>query len=204
QLRINAIHRVRIPRLPHLHNPSVFDPDIALYDAPMIQNHRVRNHQAQRAIFPLAQSSAALPHPVANHFPAAKRNLVPVMRKILLHLNHQFRIRQTNPIPLRWSIQIRISPPRNLQAHCSFSSPSNPNPRVFARSIALSRTPAAPSAPAPNPFPPCITRAPPNSVNSTSFSSPGSNRTAVPAAIFNRIPYAAPRSNATPRFVSKK
>ena len=45
---------------------------------------------------------------------------------------------------------------------------------------------------------------PPIATSSTSRVSPGSKRTAVPAAMLSRMPYAAARSNASQRLTSKK
>lgn len=58
--------------------------------------------------------------------------------------------------------------------------------------------------PVASPFPPEIILAPPISHSVTVLTSPGSKRTAVPAAMSSRLPYALPRSNVNAELVSMK
>src|SRR5262245_48214370 len=70
--------------------------------------------------------------------------------------------------------------------------------------MVASRTASASSAPSTRRFRPITFRAPPIATSSTSRVSPGSNLTAVPDAMFKRMPYAAARSNARQRLTSGK
>jgi hypothetical protein len=60
------------------------------------------------------------------------------------------------------------------------------------------------TVPVASPFPPEMMRAPPIGTNATVLVSPGSKRTAVPAAMSRRRPYARARSNASAPLVSMK
>src|SRR5436190_18297415 len=75
----------------------------------------------------------------------------------------------------------------------------------YCRSHSLSRASAAAlSPPAVRPLSPNTRRAPASSTSVTRFSSPGSKRTAVPAATLSRMPNACARSNRSARLTSKK
>mmetsp|Transcript_882 Transcript_882/g.3440 ORF Transcript_882/g.3440 Transcript_882/m.3440 type:complete len:370 (+) Transcript_882:3219-4328(+) len=76
-------------------------------------------------------------------------------------------------------------------------------PRASARSRAAAAL-AGVSAPSARPLPPRPTLLPPTSTSTTVFSSPGSKRTAVPAAMCRRRPYACARSNSSQLLASKK
>src|SRR4030095_9049828 len=75
---------------------------------------------------------------------------------------------------------------------------------ALALRVGLAFAAAHVSFPFTRPLIPYTVRVPPSATNSTSRVSPGSKRTAVPAAIFRRIPYAAARSKSSARFTSKK
>src|SRR6185295_1295977 len=98
ELRIHSLHRVRIAGFADSHDPAVLYSDVALHDAPMIQNHRVRDHQVQRAIRHFAQSSTALRHAIADHFAAAESDLVAVVREIFLDFHDQLGVRLANAV----------------------------------------------------------------------------------------------------------
>src|SRR5262249_42074464 len=70
--------------------------------------------------------------------------------------------------------------------------------------MAASRTASASSAPSTRRFRPITSRRPPIATNSTSRVSPGSKRTAVPQAMFKRMPYPAARAKTRQRLTSKK
>src|SRR5215470_9369097 len=70
--------------------------------------------------------------------------------------------------------------------------------------MVASRTASVSSAPSTSRFRPITSRAPPIATSSTSRVSPGSNRTAVPDAMFRRMPYAAARSKTSHRLTSRK
>src|SRR5262249_51116091 len=67
-----------------------------------------------------------------------------------------------------------------------------------------SRTASASSAPSTRRLRPITSRVPPIATSSTPTVSPGSNLTAVPDAMFRRMPYAAARSKTRQRLTSRK
>ena len=115
----------------------------------------------------IARGSRTLPHAVANDLAAAEGDLVAIGREILLDFDDQFGIGQAHPVAGGRPVQIRVGFPGNREAHL-FGSFLLPWPRW-----------------------PSTSRSPANSTKRTSFSSPGSNRTEVPAGMFRRMPRAA-------------
>src|SRR5579859_1460079 len=119
--------------------------------------------------------AGALPHAVSNDLATPEGDLVAISREILLDFNDQFGIGQPHSIALSRAIQVRVGSPGDREAHL---------------------------------FPlllwPSTSRSPANSTRRTSFSSPGSNLTEVPAGMFRRMPRAASRSKSSASFTSKK
>src|SRR5208282_5895819 len=163
-----------------LHDAAIFHSDVALHDAPVVEHNRVGDDQIECAVVGLAHRAAALAHAVADHLAAPEGDLVAVVREVLLDLDDQLGVGEADAVARGRTIQVGIDAARDVQAHRAFSS------RTFLS--ARSRAPAASSVPPTAPRNPWITRAPPTSVTSTSFSSPGSKRTAVPAAMLRRMP----------------
>lgn len=133
QLRIDAFHRIGISRLPYLHDAAVLDSDVAFDDAPMIDDHRVRNNEVKRSRRTVACYLAALAHAIANDFTAAKSDLIAVGREVLFDLDDQIGISQTNSIASRWTVEIGISATRDSQSHGSVSD------RLFSLSFVRGR-----------------------------------------------------------------
>ena len=61
---------------------------------------------------------AALPHAIANGLASAEGDFVAIDGEVPLHLEHQIRIRQTNPVPRGWAIQIGIDAARKCCGSC--------------------------------------------------------------------------------------
>lgn len=72
------------------------------------------------------------------------------------------------------------------------------------RSATIASVRAGSTTPLARRFPPETTRAPAIAQSVTVLTSPGSKRTAVPAAMSRRMPYARPRSKRSAAFVSMK
>ena len=117
-----------------------------------------------------ARGGRALAHSVANHFSAAKRDLVAVGGEVFLHFDDELRVGQPDAVARGGAVQVGVNSPRDLRAH---SLPSNG---------------LLPSAPFTRPLWPWTILEPANSTSGASFSSPGSKRIAVPAGISRRIP----------------
>src|SRR5262249_2706563 len=114
-----------------------------------------------RAVLAFAQHSAALPHAVSNHLAAAKRDLIPVAREILLHFDQQLGVRQPNAVASRRPVEVGVRSARDREAQRFFSSPgaseepaAKPKFSFLARSIARSRAPAELSGPSTSPLTP--------------------------------------------------
>src|ERR1700716_3377502 len=75
QLRIDSVHRIRISRLADSHDAPVFDPNVTLYNSPMIDDQRVGDDEVQRAGRVFALRFTALAHAVANDLAAAEGDL---------------------------------------------------------------------------------------------------------------------------------
>ena len=154
------------PALPDLHDAPIADADVGLDDAPMVDDQRVGDHQIQRAACARV-ARAALPHTVSNDLAASEGDLIAIGREILLDFDDQFGIGQPHAVALSRAVQ---------------------DPRRFFWESRGSLV-------FPPPLWPSTNRSPANSTKRTSFSSPGSNLTEVPAGMFRRMPRAAPVRN---------
>ena len=104
QLRIHPLHGVGIAGFADLDDAAIAHPNIPFDDAPVVNDECVGNHQVERARLRFAKRPGTLPHAVANGLAAAEGNFVAVDGEVPLHLQHQIRIRETNPIPCGWAI----------------------------------------------------------------------------------------------------
>src|SRR5439155_23321507 len=138
---------------------------------------------------------------VAQHLAPAELALVSVGGQIALHLRDQGGIAQPHAVACRGTIQVRIVAPLDPAAHGFSSAWPKPREATASRNRAWFAREIGPS---PSPLPPRTTFAPANATSGTVRLSPGSKRTAVPAGMSSRLPYARPRSNTSARFVSAK
>src|SRR5262249_49066904 len=159
------------------HDPPVAEADVRLHDAPVVDDDRVGDDDVQRAA--RARGPRRLAHAVSDHLAAAELGLLARHRQVALDPAEQLCIRKADPTADRRPIQLGVLTPAHPQRHARSPSPS--------RASAASRP-----RPLLSPFSPKTWRAPASSTKATRFSSPGSNRTAVPAGIFSRIPNACP------------
>src|SRR3990167_11429224 len=117
-----------------------------------------------------------LAHAVADDLAAAELHLVAVGGEVLFDLDPQVGIGQTHLVADGGAEHVGVGLAGNLHQSAPMMRPAKPNTR----------------------------RSPARSTSSTSRDWPGSKRTAVPAAIFRRIPRAAARSKLRASLVSKK
>src|SRR5688572_4398229 len=154
----DAIHDSGVARLANGGDAAVTYGDIRLVNSRVIQDERVGDDKVWGAA--CSRRFGRLSHSVANDLAAAKLHLVAIPRMVALDLNDQVGVSQPNAVAFGWAIVIRVSMP--VDSHLSFP---------FTR-----------------PLMPYTVRVPASATRSTSFVSPGSKRTAVPAAMFNRMP----------------
>src|SRR6266436_8359912 len=194
QLRIDTSHGIRVAGLTDFYNPPVSDANVCLDDSPIIDNECIGDYQVQHARRTVSYSATTLTHPVAYHLTAAKGDLVTISRKVLLNLDDKLCIRQSYTVARGGPVKVCLSTAWNVQRH------------RFASSFLMASlcTLGSSNWPLTHPLWPNIRRLPLNSTSDTSFSSPGSTRTAVPAGMFNRMPKASGRSNRNARLTSKK
>ena len=93
---IHPVLNVGVARFADGGNPAVPQAHVRLDDAPPIQNQGIGDHRVHGAV---PTAGLALTHAVPNHLAPAEFHLLPVDATILLHLQDQFRIRQTQAIP---------------------------------------------------------------------------------------------------------
>src|SRR5947208_12612385 len=191
-------HEIVVAGLPDADHPPVLDSDIRLHDTPIIKSKRIRDHRVERAA--RAGRSRGLAHPVTEHFPSPEDSLIAVRGEILLDLNHQLRVGEPDPVSDRGTEHIRILFPWDFHR----APPFPENPSSAARERACAFTCASSNDPLVRPLIPWATRLPARATTVTRFSSPGSNRTAVPAGMLSRMPNAWARSKRSARLTSKK
>ena len=172
QFRINAGHRIRVACFAHFDNAPILNADITLDNAPVVDNQRIGNDKVEHPL--IARGPATLPHPIADHLAATKGNLIAIDSEIFFNFDDQFGVGQPDAVAGGRAIEIGIGLPWNLERHaaCSFAA-------VVDSSCNL---------PCTSPRWPRATRLPASATSVTSLASPGSKRTAVPAATLRRIP----------------
>src|SRR5262249_22522116 len=182
----HAGHHVGIPGLADPGNAAALDADVGLPYAGPVDDERVRDHAVERAV---ARDARGLTHSVPKHLPAAELALVPVHRRVVFDFCDKARVAEPDPIAGRGPVDVRVVTPADAVAHICGSLP---------RSLPFVTGPLA------HALPPRMTRCPAMATSLTVFVSPGSNRTAVPAGMSRRMPYAIVRSNDSARLVSTK
>src|SRR6185503_8645402 len=171
--------------------------DVGLHDAPVVQDDCVGDDEIEDAVG--GQRPRGLPHAVADDLAAAELHLVPVHREVALDLDEELGVGEPHPVAHGGAEEIGVLTARDAQAHAP--APAKPPRAARSRAAAFAASWVGPSVRA---LRPCTSRAPASSTRVTAFSSPGSNRTAVPAGMFSRIPNAWARSKRSSRLASKK
>ena len=148
---------------------AVLDADVGLDDAPVVEDQRVGDHGVDRA---LGARALALRHAVADGLAAAELHFLAVAAGaqgvVVLDLDHQVGVGQADAVA------------DGRAEHFGVGAASD---RCHARAfLAPGRESRRPS------------RSPAKSTSSTVRCWPGSKRTAVPEAMFSRMPRAASRS----------
>ena len=146
-----------------------------------------------------ARDAGRLPHPVANDLAAAELRLVAVGRRVVLDPDDEIGVGQADAIAGRRAVVVGVGAAVDLHKTVSGADVkmAMAGPAASSRGVIVKRTVHE------------VVQAvdfarPPSRPGRPIASSPGSKRTAVPAAMFSRMPYAAARSNASQRFTSKK
>ena len=108
QLRVHAGHQRRVARFANRSDVAVFDADVGLDDAPVIDEQRIRDQQVRRLVRP---GLRRLPHAVAQHLATAEFDLVSVYGQIAFHLDEQLRVGQAHTVAGRGAVHLGIRPP---------------------------------------------------------------------------------------------
>eukprot|EP01022_Parablepharisma_sp_SALTPOND_P030350 TRINITY_DN760_c2_g1_i1.p2 TRINITY_DN760_c2_g1~~TRINITY_DN760_c2_g1_i1.p2 ORF type:complete len:1290 (-),score=479.69 TRINITY_DN760_c2_g1_i1:1065-4934(-) len=161
------------------------DADVRLDDAPVVDDERIGDD----GVHHVGVGALRLAHAIADHLAAAEFHFLAVDRIVLLDFEEQFGIGQAHAVADGGTEHLGIGRTGNL-AHwvCPF----------------LSLPCWAFSLPITSALKPQTRRSPASATSSTVRSWPGSKRTAVPAAMFRRMPQAAVRSNSSAGLVSQK
>src|SRR4029077_9689217 len=173
------------------------DADVRLHDAPVIEDERVGDHQVEH-LRP-GGGAGRLAHAIADDLAPAELPLVTVGGEVALHLDEQIGVGQAHPVADGGPVEIGVLPPRQPEAHAP--APWK-RPSTARRMLSPRRPP--PPGPSVSALSPWTSRAPASSTRVTTFSSPGSKRTAVPAGTLSRIPNERARSKRSALFASKK
>ena len=173
---------------------AVADADVRLDDAPVIEDDRVGDDEVRRAV---GARRLRLPLAVANDLAAAEDDLFAVAREVALDLEDQRRVAEADAITGGRAVEVGVRASRDLSPG---SSDEPAAPRSLERRVAL-LVERAVDQPAHAVARAACRRA---GSRSTSRPSPGSNRSAVPAGMSSRRPYARARSKRRNRFTSKK
>jgi len=111
---------VRVARFADRRNLAVLNPYIRFDNAPPVQNQRVGDHQIHRSI---GAGDGRLPHAIADYLAAAKLHLVAIGGVVLLHLDNQLGVCQSDAIAHRWSKSVGIGASIHAIAHRFLSLP---------------------------------------------------------------------------------
>ena len=170
-------HDVGIAGLADRRDAPVLDADVGFVDGGPVDDERIGDHAVEGLVL---ADAGGLAHPIPQHFAAAELALVAVGRVIALDLGDEIGIAEAHAVSGCRAEQRRVVPAIDGVAH---GRGSNSRAKLL---------------------PPTITRRPAIATSATVFVSPGSNRTAVPAGMSRRFPYAAARSNFSAGLVSTK
>src|SRR5690606_11589860 len=176
QRLVDAVHGVGVARLADADDPAVADADIGLDHAPVVEDDRPGDHQVGGA---LRARARRLAHRLADHLPAAEQHLVAgrgSAAAVLGDLDQQVGVGQPDAVADRGAEQVDVAGALDGRH----------------------RGPLSSSAPEYSRRRPGTRRAPASGTSTTSRSTPGSNRTEVPAGMSRWRPHAAARSHSTP------
>ena len=182
----HAGHHVRIAGLADAGDAAVLDPDVRLADAGPVDDQRVGDHAVER---PLLADAGRLPHAVPQDLAAAELALVAVGRRVGFDFGDQPGVAEAHPVAGGRAVDVGVVPP--VDAWLIARVPP------IRRSLAKSKTGATRRGPPRSPgrrkrIAARESRGRRRSRRAlTVFVSPGSNRTAVPAGMSSRMPYAA-------------
>ena len=206
----DAGHHVGITRLAEASDPAVLDANVRLIDAGVVEDDGISDDAVQS---PFRSDARRLTHAFTNHLPAAKFAFITVVGVVALDLEFERGVTKPDSVPGGGAEHVGILRALHLVGHArkgkrigvvgSSANQVVPNPRLRDRA-ATERRVADETLPPARLLPPRMTRLPLISTNRTVRVSPGSNRTAVPAGMSSRRPYANARSKRRPGFVSVK
>jgi len=116
---------IGITRLANGADAAVFEPDIGLHNAPVIDNQRIGNDR----VGDFGSDALALPHAVADDLAAAEFHLLTVNGVVLFDLNPQLGIGQADTVAGGRAEHLRVGVARNGGTHerpSFFSASSGP------------------------------------------------------------------------------
>src|SRR5262249_17493279 len=85
---------VGIAGLAEFRNPAILDPEIALDDAPPVDDERIGDHRVDGVL----AHALALGHAVPDHLATAELHLLAIDREIALDLDHEVGVGETHAI----------------------------------------------------------------------------------------------------------
>ncbi len=92
---VHAVGDIRVAGLAERDDPAVSDADVALEDAPVVEDDRVRDHQVGSAFGPRGR---ALEHRLADRLAAAEDGLVAADALVPLDLDPEVRVGEPDPV----------------------------------------------------------------------------------------------------------
>ena len=116
QPRIDAVLGERIAGLAHGHDPALANPDVALDDPPVVDDHRVRDHQvavvrAHRLL------ERALILAVPDRLASPEDRLLAVVGVVVLDLDDQLAVGQPDAVADGRPVLLGVGLPRDFDAH---------------------------------------------------------------------------------------
>src|SRR5439155_1575656 len=145
--RRHAGHEVGIAGLADADDAPLAEAEVGLHDAPVIDDHRVRDHHVEDAVGP--GRARRLPHAIADHLAAAELRLLAGHGQIALDADEELGVGEPHAIAGRRTVEIRVLTTRQSQAHDRRSHAASlaracslPAPSVSALSPKTRRAPA--------------------------------------------------------------
>ena len=185
---------VGVARFANGHDAATFQTNVGFDNAPVVNDERIGHHGIHRATRLRAGACTVtralrLRHTIADGFAAAKFHFFAVatrlQREVFFNLNHQVGVCQAQAVAHGGAKHFCVGA---FADGCHYMFPLR----------------GASTGPLTKPRKPNTWRSPLRSTNSTVRCWPGSKRTAVPDAMFRRMPCAATRSKRKPPLVSAK
>jgi hypothetical protein len=109
QVRVDAVHRVRVAGLAQRHDAAVADADVGLDDPPVVEDDRTGDHQVGRALRP---GGTALAHRLADDLAAAEDRLIAgaagTAAAVLLHLDQQVGVGEPHAVTDGRAVELRV------------------------------------------------------------------------------------------------